>query len=144
MNKSEIQKLYEGTCTKTNNAPDPGEFRGWFKTFEMFTTDDLREALDTWWTGSRFMPTCKELMPAAIASRNRRFAKASASQHFVAWRCPECGAGCCGYILPSDHSPRYCRGLSKRKGCQPGETCGASLTEMLREVRMPERVRKVA
>lgn len=135
MTKSEIQKFYEGACTKTNNAPDPGEFRGWFKTFEMFVAEDLREALDAWWIGSRFMPTAKELMPAAIANRNRRSARATAAQHFVAWRCPTCGYGCCGFVSPEDHKPRYCAGAN---------SCREKLAEVHREAVTPARDRKAA
>jgi hypothetical protein len=144
MTKTEMQNFYERACTKTNIAPDPGEFRGWFKTFEMFTADDLREALDDWWAGSRFMPAAKELLPAAIASRNRRFARANASQHLVAWRCPECGIGSCGYVSPNDHATRYCKGLPRREKCLPGEICGANLREVLREAVVPARDRKAA
>jgi hypothetical protein len=132
MTKSEIEKFYQGVCTKTNNAPDPGEFRGWLKTLEMFTVDDLREAIDAWWTGSRFMPTAKELLPEAIASRNRRAARSTATQYLVAWRCPECGFGCCGFISPDDHRTRYC------------QRCRASMTEVLREAAIPQHNRRAA
>jgi hypothetical protein len=144
MTKNELQSIYERTCTKTNVAPDPGEFRGWLRSFELFAVEDLREALDIWWTGSRFMPTCKELLPAAIASRNRRAARASATQHLVAWRCPECGVGSCGYISPTDHTPRYCKGRPQREDAQRGEICGANLTEVHREAITPVRDRKAA
>jgi len=131
--KSEIEKFYERSTTKANTAPDPSEFRGWVKVLEMFAAADLQNALDDWWSGSRFLPMAKDLLPLAITAQNARSARASENQHFVGWRCYVCNMTRSGFVSPQDHAPRHCRAFSNRPGRGNDDICGGSMTEIHRE-----------
>ena len=129
MSKTELQRMYEQACNKTKRPPDPSEFRAWTNTLGMFVADEIQEALDSWWAGSHFLPTAKELLPTAISARNRRFARSNNGQQLVRWRCPLCCVTRCGFVGPQERTPRYCQGLSQHG---MDEVCGGSLEEIYR------------
>jgi hypothetical protein len=128
--RAEMTALYESTCIKTRRGPDVAEFKAWLNKLAMFDKRDIDGALVEWSGQSRFLPTAAELLPIASRIRNARIAKATAEKLLVAWRCPTCGTGCCGFVDAADHSRRFCRAL--RRSQEGGRRCGAIIQEILR------------
>ncbi len=115
MKPSEMKTIYQESCRTAANRPVPDEAQEkiWRQIMIGFDPADLRGGLAIWWQTEKYLPMPAELKPLAERARRERMAKAQEKQDLVGWTCPECGIHASGFISPTDHEPRVCRGVAK-------------------------------
>ena len=119
MKPSETELIYKQACLSKRIVPQVEEGRMWHKVLASCEAVDVRTAIDVWWASierdaqgelrSRFLPTPAELLGLSHYAAQKRVQRSSQKTYLVAWRCPTCKGGCCGFLAQGADTFRTCR-----------------------------------
>ena len=130
MTDTQLKELYRTACHGKGFEPNDGQFKVWKQTLGWCEEADLAQALVWYFSDNAAFPMPAELKTLSERARRERVSRAAQKTELVGWFCPECGVHLSGFLDPSDHAPRACKGVP-RTG-PTGEVCGAIMVEMYR------------
>jgi len=131
MKPKETEEIYASACKAKRLVPQQDEGRMWHKTLSAFEAQDVKAALDAWWSStetdskgelkSKWLPAPGELIPLVERAQRKRIHELTTPKIYAAWFCTPCSLRFGGFIEPDDVKPRKC------------PSCGSVMAEIHRE-----------
>ena len=108
MTKNELEKIYQMACETKGFEPTDGQFIIWKQTLGWCDPRDLEKAIIAWYRDNETFPMPALLKPLAEEARRKRILPTTGYEYTTAYRCPRCGATCCGFTPAHEQRCERC------------------------------------
>ena len=108
MTDAKMKELYTLACDTKGFELNPGQLKVWKQTMGIFDAADMEAAIREWYGSNNTFPMPAELKPLIESARRKRTAPTTGYEFTTAYRCPRCGATCCGFTPAHEQRCERC------------------------------------